>query len=272
MKNFTQSKFTTRALAFFMSLLMIVSVIPVFAITAYADVSPDRTGWGITSEKITVYETKEFTNSNYGSLYKGEGFTVTDVNKNSSGEVYYEINYSATNYPNGKSGYIKESDKFLYSYKTAAKGTVKTSTNVYYYALGTSQRVGSVSAGETVAVLARNTGDQIVYIEYNTTSGRKRGFCSASCIDFSDLGKNFPEQFTAGDFVPGYGQIVNKFRDYYGYKRVYSGPGEAYIDIDYVDSNDNVWVFSEFWSIPNKQLWAYIAYENFDRTGYIRIL
>lgn len=158
-----------------------VAFIMFFSILCMALISPTRTYaaenvdgcWGYVPNSTSVYQMKNLT-QRIGSLSATEGFTVLGFETNS-----YYIEYSTSN--GAKRGYIAKNSAVIEHSETCA-GRMYSSQTVYYGHTGSNTlSAGSVSAGEYVAVLARN--GNWVYIEYNTTSGRKRGYVPYSSVN-----------------------------------------------------------------------------------------
>lgn len=145
-------------------------------------------GQEIAWQDFVVYSSTDWT-TRIGKIYKYEGFTVLLQN---GPYGYLWVEYSTSNGP--KRGYIQiPNDEWGGRADGLAK--VKTYSNVYYGTNTSSyRRAGSVNANETVAILAKN--DDWVYIEYNTTSGRKRGYMSYSNLEVYNRPNSLPDLYT----------------------------------------------------------------------------
>lgn len=170
------------------------------------------------------------------------------------------VEYSTSN--GAKRGYIKvPADENLY--RGDGLGKVKTSSTVYYGRTdkkgkyGSYQSAGSVSAGEMVAILAKN--DDWAYIEYNTNSGRKRGYMKYS---------NLKVYNRPGVFDDLYCYNKETTKKITGKKYVYSGPTSLYTQVGYVE-NEEVKVFQDLYVYDNNNKGhksQYIEYESGGKT------
>lgn len=178
------------------------------------------------------------------------------------------IEYSTSS--GAKRGYVF-SPNFSYPISTTCAARVTTNTTLLYgckngYSWGTA---GSVNAGEYVSVLAGSASKNIVYVEYNSASGRKRGYMPASNLSMHG------------------GVTVSKLSDMYGYgtnggeinaypisiegtKTVYAGPSPYSAAIGSV-SNEQVGFDGEI--TINGQHWTYIIYSTSSgawKSGFLR--
>lgn len=272
-------KISTRYFSFTLVLLMILGIIGLVPpITSYAaTVNPNEANyhtscWGIAKQNLVVYDDDKH---QIGSIYAGEGFTVIgeDLIGNPH-ETAYMINYYTSS--GDKTGYIEYNEKNTYytlEKSHTCAGIVNTTTTVYYGKnTDQYQTVGSVSTGKIVSVLAQSSGK--CCIEFNTTSGRKRGWCSASSIT-----QKAPiyGSYTLGA-LPCDAEFVNSSNNYYNYHIVYSGPSEAYFHVGYIGNPNNYSVTEPVYITAiynyNNQTWAYITYSvpgNKDKSGYIKL-
>lgn len=231
-----KKNFTLRILGAMLVIAMILCIVPnpnVHAATGFDG------GWGITNSTVPVYSNAAFS-SQIGTIYSAEGFSVL----NHYGSYAY-VEYSS---PSGaKRGYIRWNNASIKDPSCVA--LVTRNSNLYYgNNTSTYQVSGSVYAGEIVAVLAKN--DDWVYVEYNTTSGRKRGYMSYSNLDCY----NRPGWFS--DLC----NYDNKGRDWYvsGTYNVRSGPSTQYPAIGTV-SNETVKYF-DIETTGGYNEWHYIEY------------
>lgn len=161
-----------------------------------------------------------------GSVEEGEGITVlysyTPINF--TDRTAYYIEYSTSSGP--KRGYILRS---VHKVEKTGIARVNNKADLYY---GTSDSyydiAGTVFANEYVTVLAKN--DDWVYVEYNTNSGRKRGYFSQGHLHFFKNGFEYNNLYNY-HYVPG--TIGIDYR-----RDVYSGPGSIYPLIGYVENED----------------------------------
>ena len=175
---------------------------------------------------LTVYEDANFTQKK-GTIFQYEGYTVLNVISEG-----FEVQYSNSKGP--QHGYTKEwSAEYPCGRTGLAK--VKNTTDVYY---GTSTTVnpvaGKVYAGEYVAFLAKN--DDWAYIEYDTSSGRKRGYIYYGHLDVCNRWDLMPDIYMHNN--PGTTRYVS------GSYTIYSGPSKNYASIGSI-SNENVTVIAD---------------------------
>lgn len=163
----TTRNFQNRFLCLILTVLAIISLLPTKAFAS----DSDQNGWGFVTSRTPVYNAHQ--TAQIGYLDANEGFTV----KNAIGN-YYHIYYSTPSQAS-KEGYVEKSAVTLLDNETCY-GMISGSTTTYYSNNSNSVVAGSVNAAEHVAVLARSNG--FTYIEYDTTSGRKRGWVSDSNI------------------------------------------------------------------------------------------
>lgn len=236
---------TIRKRLFTLMLVVCITIGIVPCNIVYAAYQADSTsGLGINyNSSLTVYNDSNLT-SKKGTIYVEEGFTILRKATNSNGVQYYEVSYSNST-TTGGTGYVKAEGNY-YVVSTSA-GIVSSSTTVYY-GTNTSQygSSGSVSAGETVCILAAK--NSWYYIEYNTSSGRKRGWCAQSAIDCI-TNKQFKSTPEGTTFI-GDSETVGNYI-------VYSGPGSNYAQIGQV-GNESVYVIFRQRRLSN--VWDCAAY------------
>ena len=272
MKN--KKTYVFRFLAVMMSVLSLLGVFSETtafaasnnAVPAAANVAiSTNSGWGInmTGRSIQVYDTVDLTTSTGNrQIYNQEGFTIINAYSNYN-PWRYEVSYSTPNDPTGRTGFISGVAGVEVNIKRAFGTTITYATNVWYGPDTSSyQRVGSVSSGEIVAALAES-GDW-VYIEYNTTAGRKRGWCKKNTMLFVN---NRVSDVPAGAKGENYDAS-------FGYKTVYAGPGNQYATVGQIGTNNqlesvHVLATYKFTGIT----WICIRYStsNGYKMGYIQI-
>ncbi len=220
--------------------------------------SSDICGWNqMKSTTDVIYQGQKV-----GTVYAGEGVTVISCSLNEA-----LIEYSGSN--KAKVGSVPLSSlKYKGCYPNTDIGVVLNNCTTYYTpgtfdsASGT-HVAGSLSAGETVAILAEING--WYYVEYNISGGmRKRAY-----VNFHYVGAK-----------TGYSE---KIPYHYGDKisltitqsyTVYAGPNPAsYPNIGSIDSRDNGKVFGyKTFQDANGNRMYYISYPttNGVKYGYIR--
>lgn len=242
-----KSKMSVRFLAFALALTAIVGLFAFAPVEAKA-ATDYGSGWGITPTELTVYDDEACTVYK-GKLFAGESFTV--FNQSDNDYCVYEIEYSTSSGP--KHGYID----ILYAdvdidLAQSCVAVVNSSASVYYgNSTSTYVRAGSVSSGENVVVLYMDDDDSWAYIEYNTTSGRKRGFVQKSCLTCY----NEPQYYKSSPLdVYGSGYYVT------GDQTVYAGPSSQYVAVGSVDDGELV-TYYDFVDNIEGRLMRFITYK-----------
>lgn len=252
MKNWKSRIFTL-----ILAIMTIMTALP--ATQAYAmDFSEQfYGGHDIAWEDLNVYSSPQWSNR-IGKIYKFEGFTVLAQNGPAG---YFWVEYSTSN--GAKRGYVQIPQDELGG-RNDGVGKVTTNSTVYFGRTdktgkyGSYQSTGTVYAGEIVAVISKN--DDWAYVEYNTNSGRKRGYMSYSNLHIYNRPGVFPDHYTHND--DGSSKYVS------GRKYVYSGPTSRYAQVGWVE-NENVTTFGGEWVIDanNNQYYSqYIEYSSGGKT------
>ena len=111
-----------------------------------------------------------------GTVYAGEGMTVLYTYTYIDSSKSYDIAYVEISTPSGtKRGYIPTSSLTGINYPSSVARV--TATNSAYSGPDSSfVKLGGAYYNAFVTILAKNTGNNWVLVEYNTSSGRKRGF------------------------------------------------------------------------------------------------
>lgn len=227
--------FKKRLMSLVLTLMTVMSVIPAATVNAAENYNG---GWAMADQTISVYSDVSCT-TKIGTIYQHEGFTM--LNNLGYNKAYVEYSTSS----GAKRGYVSGG----YGYMNPSCVAVVTTSSTLYYGnnTGTYQVAGTVYSGELVAVLAKN--DNWVYVEYNTNSGRKRGympFTNLSCYNrpgiFRDL-YNFKNS--------GWSEYVS------GTYNVRSGPSTQYPAVGTI-SNENVTILGS--ESTGGYTWSYIEY------------
>ena len=235
------SQFKIRSLAFLMAILTIFTILGgTTAMAASSDDSREpevhtRTIGGsgagqyyALQSNITVYSNTAYTIPK-GTIYQYEGFTVLSANT-----WYLEVEYSSSS--GTKTGYIAKSspDEFILPDSCVAK--VDSTSTLYYGPSTTANPIaGTVYADELVTVLAKN--DNWVYVEYNTTLGRKRGYMSYSNLTCYDRPSVFPDLYTHNN--------AGETHYYSGRHDIYAGPSKTYAKVGFIE-DENVTIYDDF--------------------------
>lgn len=250
--------FTTtqkRILSLVLAVMAVITMMPVTPAMAASNLT-----WGglrmANSGPVTVYEDENCT-VRKGAVYQYEGYTV--LSRTTKG---FEIQYSTSSGPTH--GYTSETGIDEQPVGRTGLAKVKNTTTIYY---GTSTTVnpaaGTVYAGEYVAFLAKN--DDWAYIEYDTSSGRKRGYIYYSNLDI----------YNRWDIIPDIYMHNNAGKTQYidGTFTIYSGPSSKYAAIGSV-SNENVTLYAKVaiggnysvyieYNVGNQRKGGFIVYDKY---------
>lgn len=241
----------TRIVSMIFALAMILTIMP--PVTANAAAVDYLGSLGIVDVKTNVY--KEQSCSTYqGYLYANETFTILDRYSNG---VWF-IRYSMSSGP--KTGYIHAVDFPEYwtmTYETTTGLAIpKGHTDVYYGNSSTEYvRAGYVDQDEYVVLLSEY--EDWVYIEYDTTAGRKRGYVPYSSLTILDGGP-----LHNGDFYLMTPLFPGTTRYMSGKYDVYSGPNTVYTKIGSVsDMNLTVILDVSYFNSNASYSTYYIKYD-----------
>lgn len=218
----------------------------------YAHSNTNQTIWSCDDPSLAV---------NIGSISANEPVTRLYA----YGDVMY-IEYSTSS--GAKRGYVY-SPNFSYPVSPTCVARVTVNTTLMYGCKSgyTWEVAGSVGAGEYVSVLAGSAGRNIVYVEYNSSSGRKRGYMSASNLSMHG-------GVTVAQLDDMYGYINGTEIGAYpititGTVPVYAAPSTSSATIGSV-SNEEVGFDGEI--TINGKHWTYIIYSTASgkwKTGFI---
>ena len=178
-------------------------------------------GYAYCSKAITIYSCDDpsYSVSSYGSLSKLEGATILLT----EGSSYYREYSTSTG---AKRGYAKKSDLVI-PYSTCV-ATVKNPTDVSSGTGNSYSNLGSLGSEEFVSIIAKNDDD--IYVEYNTNSGRKRGYILYSNVTTYNRPTSFNDLFTHNNKGKS-GYVSSK-------NIVFGGPAESYASIGAVNCED----------------------------------
>ncbi len=209
------------------------------------------------SNSHTVWTTSGATTKK-GTIFAGETFTV--ISK--EGDAYL-IEYSTSN--GTKQGYLlKDSDVFIHSYGTCLASMKETATVYYGPNSSTYEVAGTVFAGENVVVIETDyTWD---CIEYNTTSGRKRGYILSSQANCPN------KRFSSIPAITVFNTRLPEYVYVSGRTVVRSGPNTTFPEIGAVNTGDNPILYAKLHSSGGHKYY-YIRYtvdsSGKYKTGYI---
>lgn len=166
----------------------------------------------------TVYSCPNSNCATIGSISADEGITVFSSIKDNG---YTFVEYSTSS--NTKRGFVSTS--LLKGYNDGVKGKASKDTNIYYTTKA-DLKLGSIYNEEYVIVLG--TTGNYYYIEYNSPSGRKRGYTAKTAINlYSSSG--ISNIATSGERIKMQSAQI-----------VYSGPSSTYANVGSVSQNEYV--------------------------------
>lgn len=251
-----KSTFKTKIMAFLLSIVTLITAFPLGTLVAHAAENYDG-GWAIAYNNQEVFN--EISCSTHkGTIYADEAVTVLNV----SGNVA-KIQYSTSGEP--KTGYVPLSSLYTGFLANTCVAQVTTSSNTYFGNSTSYGRTGSVSAGELVVVLAKN--NDWVYVEYNTTSGRKRGYMLYSKLSCYNRPSYFPDLYTYNK-----SQEDVWSRPYSSGSKIYSGPSRRYTVIDTLSNSIELPVYYSFcWPLNGPTEYEYVEYtiNGVKKSGFI---
>lgn len=167
------------------------------------------------SSSCTVYSCPNSNCATIGSIGAYEGITVFLSIKDNG---YTFIEYSTAS--NTKRGFISTS--LLKDYNEGVKAQANKDTDIYY-TTAADLKLGSIYNEEYVIVLGK--AGNYYYIEYNSPSGRKRGYTVKTALDLYSSG--ISSIATSGESVK-----MNSAQT------VYSGPASTYASVGSVSQNE----------------------------------
>ncbi|MCB8818094.1 M14 family zinc carboxypeptidase [Desulfosporosinus shakirovi] len=213
------------------------------------DKTNSYTGWAdLTNAATQVYAGPSTSYASIGSLAANEGVAVFAGAENS----FYQIEYTTAAGP--KRGFIPNSA--LNHYNLGGLAIVNDDTIVIYYTpdlVSTTPQYGAIGAGEYVVILEKN--DSRCYIEYNTSSARKRGYTTAAGYTFKNMGNVGPLPNLSSDTYMANADIP-----------VYAGPSSAYSQVGSLNQYEPVIRLT-----ANVLGYSYIQYtgSNTTKRGYV---
>lgn len=191
-----------------------------------------------------------------GSVYQGEGVTVLYDYGYSDSNKGYGISYIEFSTASGtKRGYVYTDQLQAASYPTSVARVIDTNS-AYAGPDNSYVKLGGAYYNEFVTVLAKNTGNDWVFVEYNTPSGRKRGYMSYSKLH----NYNHPGMYNDLAVNQGLRQATKDLT-------VYGGPNNNNANIGSIFSQEVVSLFGE------ENGYAYIEYSTTSgaKRGYVEV-
>lgn len=203
-----------------------------------------------TSININSCDDATYSVSGYGSISKLEGVTILF----SEGNSYY-VEYSTST--GAKRGYINRSN--LVKPFATCVAIINSQTNVSSGAGTRYEVLGSVGEKEFVSILAKNGND--IYIEYNTNSGRKRGYIDYTNVTAYNRPATFNDLYTYNNNGSS-GYVYDK-------NTVYGGPAESYASIGAVNCEDIITYDTNDSVFDMTYIEYYISGSDMKKSGYI---
>lgn len=213
-------------------------------------------GYRYANSKITVYSCDDLSIAvSVGSVSANEGITLIYNYGYSGSNGSYNISYIEYSTSGGtKRGYTKSENISNVDYPTSIARVIDTNScyagpDSYYFKLGGSYY------NEYVSILAKNTNNDLVFVEYNTTSGRKRGFMSYSKLSNCNHPGNY------NDLPECYSLRKNTQQ-----QDTYSGPNTSAAKLGLIYKDEVVSICS------SERGWAYVEYHSSSGTkrGYVQ--
>lgn len=243
-------KISKRAFLLVLAIVLIAGIFPV----SKAHAASEYTGaWAMSAASQPVYSDAS-SGTKIGTIYKSEGITVLWY----SGNVAF-IEYSTSS--GTKQGYLYNPN-IIYYVDDNSVAEVTTTTAVYYgESTSEYKKVGTVYAGEHVIAFGKQNG--WVYIEYNTSSGRKRGYVQESNLNiyyWARLGNYQTKTYGLSE------------RTVASNKTVYAGPSSVYNVVGSVSAGETVY-YGTITEDANGNPYHYIEYyvtgTSMKKSGYI---
>lgn len=228
-----------------------VPVSTVSSVSGTIDEADFTGGHNYSDSELTVKSCYLFDNAiNSGTIYSGEGFTEL--------QRYYEdgkyISLVEFSTPSGtKRGFVNSSSMHISTVNNSTVARVIADSSPAYAGTDSSYvKLGGVYKNEFVAVLAVSNG--YAFVEYNTTSGRKRGY-----VRYSDLSNYCVRPYSKNLTHQSLKKATKELT-------VYGGPNSDYASIGTI-FNQEVVSF-----IDTERNYSYIEYttSNGAKRGYVQ--
>lgn len=212
-------------------------------------------GYRYANSKITIYSCDDLDIAvSVGSVFQGEGVSLIYSYAYSDSSKNYNISFVEYSTSSGtKRGYTYTSNLSSVNYNTSIARVVSTSSA--YSGPDTSYvKLGGAYYNEYVAILGKH--GNWAFVEYNTSSGRKRGYMSYSNLENCNIANSY-----------------NGFASNQGLKKateeltVYGGPNSNYANIGTIFDEE---VIS---CLGSEREYAYIEYctANGAKRGYVSL-
>lgn len=203
-------------------------------VAAYADAP---------SSGCTVYSCPNSSSATIGSISALEGITVfPSIRENG----YTFVEYSTAS--NTKRGFISTS--LLKKYNEGVKAQANKDTDMFY-TTDINLKIGSIYKQEYVIILGKTSN--YYYIEYNSPSGRKRGYANKDSLN--------PRSSSGIGTIPTTGETLTMNSA----QNVYSGPSSTYASVGSVSKGEYTTL------LKSTRGWYHIEYDTSSghKQGYV---
>jgi len=189
------------------------------------------TGWAdLTNAAVPVYAGPDVNYAQIGSVAENEAVTVFDGVEN----CFYQIEYTTPAGP--KRGFIRTNDLQNLQWGGLAIVTSGEPLVVHYTPdlITEIPQYGAVAAGEYVIILEKTENNDKYYIEYNTSSARKRGYTASNRYFI----KNSDNILIINDEIPDEPEESSYMA--LSQTPIYAGPSEKYANVGSVFEREPV--------------------------------
>lgn len=193
-----------------------------------------------------------------GTLYKNEGCTFLFSYNVGNQEIAF-IEYSSSN--GTKRGYVYS--KYLkFPYETIV--CIAKENIVVYSGPSTSHaQLGSLNQNELMSVIAKE--DNMIYVEYNTIGGRKRGYVDWTKVNPRDYNSGIVFKY----FYKTTQSNINQGAWVSSRQTIYGGPNTTYSEIGVVNCEDIIDYNTESNDFPLTYVEYYITGSTQKKCGYM---
>lgn len=209
--------------------------IPASVVSSYSGGTPNEEdfygGYCYATTELDVRTCDDFNlTAPVGTLFKHEGCTMIFHYDFVDGDRTYHVAFIEYSTSSGvKRGYVY--NKYLSFPCETCVAVMKENATVYAGPNSGFASIGSISKGEFISIIAKESDD--IYVEYNTTNGRKRGYIKYSQVTPYHRPAVFPDFYTNGT----QSHIVDER------VVVYGGPNSNYAELGAV-RNEEVTCFN----------------------------
>lgn len=174
--------------------------VPKSSLKSYSGKSPEEEdyygGYCYATTELDVRTCDDFDlTAPVGTLFKHEGCTMIFHYEFSKENKTYHVAYIEYSTSSGtKRGYVY--NQYLVFPVDTCVAVMKEKANVYAGPNSNYASIGAVGNGEFVSIIAKESED--IYIEYNTNSGRKRGYIKYSQVTTYNRPTSFQDFYTNG--------------------------------------------------------------------------